>query len=312
MAEPHNVLEILRRARPDVPDEVVSPGDPAAQALLEEILSMPDTVAPDVTDQAPVALGPARRHRRWLAAGGAAAAIVVAAVLTAGLVVLAPTSSTEASPLAAAAEKTAAALRQSGRADATVSIDYADGEDAQGTEHWEYSGADTSTVLDYGDAPATGQIQTFVGGEWYFYRPTSDNPTWRWIHVRDLPEGGTLAVDPATVLGDLESSGDFDEVGHEPVDGIDTVRLRAADPGALPRFSLGYGLTEGMLGPITSLEVWVDGDQMVRRFELRFGGIETPDVLPVTSAVVSIRFFDFGAPIAIAAPTDYEERYTGW
>lgn len=313
MAEPHAVLEILRRARPDIPDDLVSPGDPAAQALLEEILSMPDTAAPDVARHAPapVPLARARRHRRWLAAGGAAAAIVVAALIAAVLLVLAPTSSTEASPLAAAAEKTAAALRQSGRADATVSIDYADSEDAQGTEHWEYSGADTSTRLDYGDAPATGQIQTFVGGEWYFYRPTSDNPTWRWIHARDPGEDGALAVDPATVLGDLQASGDFDEVGHEAVDGLDTTRLRATDPSGLPRFSLGYGLTESMLGPIMSLEVWVDGDQMVRRFELTFGGIDTPDVLPVTSAVVSIRFFDFGAPIAIAAPSEYEE-YTGW
>jgi hypothetical protein len=311
MAEPHDVLEILRRARPDIPGDLVSPADPAAQALLQEILSMPDTAAPEVASQAPVPLARARGHHRRLAAGSAAAALIVAALLAAGLLVLAPISSTEASPLAAAAEKTAAALRQSGRADATVSIDYAGSEDNQGTEHWEYSGADTSTVLDYGTAPATGQIQSFVGGEWYFYRPTSDNPTWRWIHLSAPPEDGTLAVDPATVLGELRSSGDFDEVGHEPVDGVDTVRLRSTDPRRLPRFSLGYGLNESMLGPITSLEVWVDGDAMVRRFELTFGGIDGPDVLPVTRAVVSIRFFDFGAPIRIVAPTEYEE-YTGW
>jgi hypothetical protein len=312
MAEPDDVMEILRRARPDIPDELVSPGDPAAQALLEEILSMPDSAPPDVAEPAPVGVAPGRQRRR-LAIGGAAAAaaVVVAALVAAAVVVFAPTSSTEASPLAAAAKKTAAALRQSGRADATVSIDYTDGEDNQGTEHWEYSGADTSTELDYGDAPATGQIQTFVGGEWYFYRPTSDNPTWRWIHVSDPPEDGTLAVDPATVLGELRSSGDFEEVGHEPVDGVDTTRLRATDPSQLPRFALGYGLDEASLGPITSLEVWVDGDQMVRRFDLTFGGIDGPDVLPVNSAVVSIRFFDFGAPITIQAPPDYEE-WTGW
>src|SRR5262245_26045508 len=185
MAEPHDVMELLRRTRPDIPDELVSPGDPAAQALLEEILSMTDTdtAPPDVAVPEPVHLSP-RRHRRRLAVGGAAAAaaVVVAALVAAAVVVFAPTSSTEASPLAAAAKKTAAALRQSGRADATVTIDYTEGEDVPGTEHWEYSGADTSTVLDYGDTPATGQIQTFVGGEWYFYRPTSDNPTWRWIH----------------------------------------------------------------------------------------------------------------------------------
>jgi hypothetical protein len=58
------------------------------------------------------------------------------------------------------------------------------------------------------------------------------------------------------------------------------------------------------------LTVWVDGDEMVRRFELTFGGIDGPDVLPVTSAVVSIRCFDFDAPIAIEAPTEYEE-WTG-
>src|SRR5262245_28471645 len=262
MAEPHDVMDILRRARPDIPDELVSPGGPAAQALLEEILSMPDTsppdtASPDAAEPAPVRAAPhrARRPRRPLAIGGvaAAAAVVVAALVAAAVVVFAPTSSTEASPLAAAARKTTAALRQSGRADASVSIDYAEGEDNQGTEHWEYSGSDTSTVLDYGDAPATGQIQTYVGGEWYFYRPTRDNPTWRWIHLSDPPEDGTLAVDPATVLGELRSSGDFEEVGHEPVDGVDTTRLRATDPSKLPRFALGYGLDEASLGPITAL-----------------------------------------------------------
>jgi hypothetical protein len=311
MAESHDVLEILRRARPVIPGEIVSPDDRAAQALLEEILSMPDTALPDVADDAPLSLARARRHRRRLAVVGTAAAAVVAALLAAGLLVLAPTSSTEASPLAAAAEKTEAALRQSGRADASVSIDYARGEDNEGTESWEYSGEDTSTVLDYGDAPATGQIQTFVDGEWYFYRPTFDNPTWRWIHVSDPPEGGTLAVDPATVLGDLRASGDFEELGHEPVDGVDTVRLRASDPSQLPRFALGYGLNEDMLGPVTSLDVWVDGDEMVRRFELTFGGTDGSDVLAVNGAVVSIRFFDFGAPIVIEAPTEYE-KWTGW
>src|SRR5262245_21807022 len=200
MAEPHDVMDILRRARPDISDELVSPGDPAAQALLEEILSMPDTAPPDVVEPIPLSRSP-RRQRRRLAVGGVAAAVVAAALVAATVVVFAPTRSTEASPLEAAARKTTAALRQSGRADTTVSIDYAEGEDNQGTEHWEYSGADTSTVLDYGDAPATGQIQTFVGGEWYFYRPTSDDPTWRWLHVSDPVAGGPLGVDPAHVLG---------------------------------------------------------------------------------------------------------------
>jgi hypothetical protein len=140
---------------------------------------------------------------------------------------------------------------------------------------------------------------------------STGRPTWRWIHVADPPEDGTLAVDPATVLGELRSSGQFEEVGHEPVDGVDVTRLRSTDPSQLPRFSLGYGLNEEMLGPITSLEVWVDGREMVRRFELTFGGIDGPDVLPVNGAVVSIRFFDFGAPITIQAPTDYQE-WTGW
>ena len=45
MAEQPNVLETLRRARPDIPSELVSPHDPVAQALIEEILSMPDTPA---------------------------------------------------------------------------------------------------------------------------------------------------------------------------------------------------------------------------------------------------------------------------
>src|SRR4029453_3268583 len=121
MAEPHDVMEILRRARPDIPDELVSPGDPAAQALLEEILALPAAALPDVAERAPGRLPP-RRSRLAIGGAAAAAALLAAALVAASVVVFAPTGPSEASPLAAAADRTAAALRPSGRADATVTI----------------------------------------------------------------------------------------------------------------------------------------------------------------------------------------------
>jgi hypothetical protein len=89
-----DVLHVLRQARPeDLPDELASPHAPAAQAMLEEILSMPITNAPDpvatATEPPPTLPPPTARQRRHprlrLGLAAAAAAVVAVAVATAAL-----------------------------------------------------------------------------------------------------------------------------------------------------------------------------------------------------------------------------------
>ena len=55
------------------------------------------------------------------------------------------------------------------------------------------------------------------------------------------------------------------------------------------------------------LEVWVDEEGLVRRVDLSFASDELPrppDTLAVSSATISVRFFDFGEPISIQASAD--------
>jgi hypothetical protein len=73
-----------------------------------------------------------------------------------------------------------------------------------------------------------------------------------------------------TLLETLSSAGNFEVVGNEDVDGFPTRRLRAT----APEEALDLGrLRQGVEGTATSLDVWVDDDDLVRRLDFR---IEEP------------------------------------
>src|SRR5918995_3857988 len=75
MTEPDDVLDILRRARPDdLADELASPQSRTAQALLEEILSVQTTRTPGTRKDVAVIRRPVGGSRRGRALVGAAAA----------------------------------------------------------------------------------------------------------------------------------------------------------------------------------------------------------------------------------------------
>ena len=91
----HDVIDTLRRHRPeDLPDEVVSPHAPAAEALLEEILSMQTIESRGDGGRRPrrlrCPLRPHRRRSRRAVTVAGAAAAAVAAVVAAASVVLRP------------------------------------------------------------------------------------------------------------------------------------------------------------------------------------------------------------------------------
>ena len=112
-------------------------------------------------------------------------------------------------------------------------------------------------------------------------------------------------ADPATLLDQLRSAGEFEDVGTGSVDGVETRRLRASRPGDAPVEVLRESW--GRLGEPADLEVWVDDEGLVRRVDLSFASDELPrppDTLALSSATISVRFFDFGEPISIQAPAD--------
>lgn len=121
----------------------------------------------------------------------------------------------------------------------------------------------------------------------------------------DADQRAGFTLDPATLLDELHPAGGFEKVADEKVDGIETTRFRATDPQQTPVPSLGVG---EIGDTVTSLEVWVDHDGLVRRLDLETTDENsTPGDLVIRTASISIRFSDLGEPITIEAPTDLEE-----
>jgi hypothetical protein len=343
MTEPDHVLDILRRARPaDLPDEMASPHQPAAQAMLEEILEVPtirshqdDAEHGTADDTAPTRL--VRRRRRPLVVLGAAA-VAVAVVASAKLVVSDPAPPSAAAAIDAALATSSQALARSGRVDITKRISYeTDPVVIDQTEGWAFSGDDMSLTLD-------GQeTERVVGGRMYSYMPLSEcrvettdqgdvfvqhvddgEPVWQ-ERPDDLPfavatDGvGTPApsdLDPQVLLDQLAAAGEFEDLGDEEVDGRSARHLRAVAPAQIPVQDLGLGrLVPVAATAVESLEVWVDDDDLVRRIDLALSGeLSFPDPaapggrrIEGFSYASTVEFSDLGEPITIEAPEDAVE-----
>ncbi len=102
------------------------------------------------------------------------------------------------------------------------------------------------------------------------------------------------------------------ELGRQDIDGVSTRHLRATNPEEMPTPDLGDGMDEDM-GHLTKLELWLDDEGLIRRIDATFldpdalTHVDSPDERWDTKTDVAIRFFDFGAPITIAAPSDWED-----
>jgi hypothetical protein len=316
----HDVIDTLRRRRPaDLPDEVVSPHAPAAEALLEEILSMqtidPVDTAAAVSDDSDVpGAQHRRRSRRAVTVAGAAAA--AAAAVVAASVVLRPADPSAASTVDAAIAQSLESLDVSGRAEVAMHEVYVDEQGNQkwvqdSVDTWEYSGDDSSvsgTFRINGVDAIPGDVDPInrrVDGDFYCYCLTSDG-AFRWYHDPGLRgNDDALRANPATLLDQLRPAGDFEPVGTGLVDGAETIRFRASRPADTPADVLRESW--GQLGEVTDLEVWVDEDGLVRRVDIAFSDDEPPrppDTVNVSSATISVRFFDVGEPMTIEAPTD--------
>jgi hypothetical protein len=305
MTETDDVLDVLRRARPDdLADEQVSAHSTAAQALLADILSRP-AAAPGTRDDR--AIIPAPAGVRGRPALVAAAVAVGAAALVGSLLAVRSSEPSAAATIDTASTRTSELIERSGRAVQHYRFDTGGPpEPGSGPEEWtheyEFSGNDGSVT--YGPE---GHIFRVVNGAGYTYEPVPpnyDHFEWRRLQgdyaFSTYPDGapGPFHLDPRTLLKTLMSAGDFEVVGNEEVDGVPTRRLRATDPDA----ALAMGqLRQGVEGTGTSLEVWVDDDDLIRRIDFR---IDEPWDLDGASWSSSTRFFDLGQPVAIEAPAD--------
>lgn len=333
MTEHDDLMDVVRRARPD---DLASARTPAAQALLEEILSMPvtrtpdtrtpetrtpETRTPEVGNEPGVRARRSRHRRLQLALSGAAAAALAAVILLSG-----SGESSRAGAVETALARSSAMLDQSGRAEVTWRTEWDDDMAQSGVDQWEFSGDDSSVTIQSvpyqaesglplpcgqeglptcPPPPTEDPINRWVDGELYLYLAGPDG-NFRWYH--DYGASGDELVgfttDPATLLDELHPGGGFEEVGKEDVDGVETTRLRATDPRQTPVPDI-RGLVD-YLDAVTSLEVWVDDDGIVRRLDITIEG-SPPQSTQEETHTTSIRFFDLGDPITIEAPTDSEE-----
>ena len=316
-----DLMEVIRRAGPD---DLGSARTPAAQALLEEILSMHVTPIVEVADTPPVGDTPPAVVRRpggrpLLFAGAAAAA----AALAVGFLVVGSDEPSSADTVDAALTRSSSLLDRSGRAEITRRTDGDGAPDEAYVASWEFSGDDSSNTLhDIGDPatcvdgePSDCAVNRFVDGEVYIYVPGPDG-TYEWHHVTTADQIGMqgFGLDPTTLVDELDPAGGFDEVGVEQVEGVETTRYRAADPERTPLPDI-----DGIDGDtLTSLEVWIDHDGLLRRLDLVTANrhpeppepeSECPDCYDgvLRSYSMSVVFHDLGAPITIEAPTEFSD-----
>jgi hypothetical protein len=308
-----SLIAELRDARPEPPADLIDPHAPANEAILRSIL--------DAAPQPNVR--PLRRHTPARVAVAAAAA----AAITVGVVVAGPFG--QADPSAADVIRTAAAASEdaldSGRAEVTVrteSTGYPEAfEDIEAaylsTDTYAYSfdGQDVAVQMslgedDDGEGGYPGE-RRIVDGEMYWH--AGPDPTSPWFHdADDGDQRSDWTGDPRSLLDTLEPRAGFELVGDEEVDGVEVTHLRSTTPSYFDPQNLGLGQALNMAGgPLTRLEVWVDGDGVVRRIEVEathgsevsFGvddGAETAEITQTASATV--RFVDIGVPNTVEAP----------
>lgn len=333
----NKVVALLRQARPNLPEEVVSPRNPVAMALRQEILSMEPDVTPlhDI-DKTSISARILRRSRQYWKSGVAVAA---ALALIGTLVAYQGNNDSESGGSAAGPEnskivlsdiRTIAARSQealSGTGRAT--IDFVDGLlSKKGTTKIAFSGEDfeATTVFDEAEYPplftarykaAHGTVfvqdelldrefdaLAYAEGydlgqlsapEVYFLGTFRGDMVVSWVFPSPLEH--TQGPDQRALLSVLSPAAELVTVGTETIAGEATTHLRATKPGALPSVSFGLRPIDGK--SIVSLDLWVGGDDVIRRID-----IATEESAAKIRSSYSVRYFDISEPVVITASDD--------
>jgi hypothetical protein len=312
-----DVMELLARARPASlnPRQAGPQPAEAAARLAAADSAAPDHAAPQHTaadhevaghaGAAPVAARPVRRMPRaavlagtGLTAAAAAVAVTVLAVSPGGQGGTDSTGSaahgggTRAPALLTAAmvrqvaSASRSALALSGRATISYRNTQAGKLQATGTDRITFSGKNWNDAFSQsfpasGGQPASTQfaINRIVGRQFYLYIKGRANKL-EWY--RDTNPNGHPSFtipDPRTVFAMLEPSARFEFLGYQVIGGIRLKHLHATDSGHLRGLSTLPDLQPG--AHVTTLEVWVDGRNVVHRLSL--AAQTTSTVYPIGS-----------------------------
>jgi len=313
-------MELLARARPASLDPGQAGPRPAEAAAR---LAAADRTAADyeVTGHGgagPVAPRPARRMPRaavltgtGLAAAAAAVAVTVLAVSAGGqggTGSAAHGGGTRAPVLLTAAmvrqvaSASRSALALSGRATISYRNTQAGKLQVTGTDRITFSGKNWNDAFSQSFPASDGQpastqfaINRIVGKQFYLYIKGRTNKL-EWY--RDTNPNGHPSFtipDPRTVFSVLEPSARFEFLGYQVIDGIRLKHLRATNFSHLRGLSTLPDLQPG--AHVTTLQVWVDGHNVVHRLSLTADA--TQNVYPAGS--YNIRHRAHG-PLIVTVP----------
>jgi hypothetical protein len=254
----------------------------ASPVVVAEIKGRPPQAGPRP------ARAPGRRRPRradvavaGVAAAGVAAAITVA-LLGASAGPAVPQQSGRASTVL-----TAAMVRQFAAASGTalthtghMRITYSDtssldpGDRSAGTDDITFSGRNWNHVTDQSAPPNGSSVNRFTGGRLYYYGAgfvQHPGDPLHWLRetnpaeVRDVT--AVTAPDPRQLLRILDPAARFVRVGYQVIGGVRVEQLRATRLAHLPGLGA-LPADAAPIGPVTSLNVWVDGHGVVRQLHL--------------------------------------------
>ena len=273
----HDVLlGELRRANPVNADTLPSAADPGPARTLEAIFA--DTDAPPLLRRERRYATPfaADRRVRWIGAAAAAAAIVVAAA--AGIVLFDTGTGRDATAAVHDAVATTIEVSDSALWQTSITFDFDDFD-----EPWQLAMAGTMSdgdsevrwlaspgVPDRGIPPMEPQNMIIVDGQ--AYRLGLDGAWEGPTSASTAPIQSNLTFGVA--IDDLGELYDFTSVGDEALNGIAVAHYRTTTTpvgaGAGMLMTLGMGLMAAGQESIeqldsVQLDVWVDGDDLIRR-----------------------------------------------
>jgi hypothetical protein len=130
-----------------------------------------------------------------------------------------------------------------------------------------------------------------------------------WVKV-DVAKAGTnlgfnfkalMGTTPADVLRQLQrTSPPIEELGEEEIDGVETTHYRASiDTAKIPRGDNLQRLADARYRPI---DVWVDGDDLVRQVRLDYTAKVDPAMATRATVRLTMKLFDFGTTVDVEPP----------
>ena len=147
-----------------------------------------------------------------------------------------------------------------------------------------------------------------VGGQIYTFGDPPPGGRLQWYHsVNETSQGQEPVPDPRALLYSLRPGAGFVTAGWQLFGGMRLEHLRATDLRDLPASILALGMKLPTYG-LASLNVWIDGQGIVRQMAMQFQKTGRPDALNAQSFLV--KFLDIGLAQTIKAPAHYASQHT--